>query len=206
MPPTPPPSHRVLLRDEDTDDFLKLCRSQRWPLAFVDEENVGDLPFFMLTFQHIEDGTVIEWIDDTDAHRPRVDIRGPSQEAIADLLANQLNTLSVEQALIEEASASEETARADALIFLGVVSPIETDQRVVQRLSARLGDPSPMVRDAALIAIQYRMWPVLLHAVSAHYADESHEEVRSRMTALLDSHDELAPNAAKHPGHNGEGQ
>ena len=177
---------------EPANAFMKLAWEQDWLLRKRTLQDRETNTSYELVFQDEDNDSWLYYVEDLLIDLPYVTTYGREQDALADLVAGELDTWPSEElfAAWDHADSVEDAARA--LLMLGVAAPPTYSEPFSTRLEAGLRHEHQHVRNAAAIAVAYRGWKALQPTIIELQSSDPDEAMRRRCRTILDRWSEHA--------------
>lgn len=167
-------SHRLVLKDHaGVMDVQRAADELGWDSLGMLDRDPSRRVYTELAWE-AESGVTVHYVEDESADERYVTADGGTAAARASALAriaDAVDVWSLDDLMFEVSSARYSSARARAVMRLGVASPPTAVEGVVVRITRAAADPDPRVRRAAVWAMACADWPEYADALVFAAAD-----------------------------------
>jgi hypothetical protein len=162
--------------------FRDLAAAQGWILAETERKGPNHPLRYKETYTNADYSLGLRYIEDGLSGLNYFDVAGPAQDESVKILEAGLSLYSEGELLTSFDQATTEDEVAEAVVRLGVASPMVPNERFAKRFVQALKHSDPDVREAALVAVSYRAWnefkPIIQDILDHDPADGPRERAR----------------------------
>jgi hypothetical protein len=180
-----PPVHLVL-KQPSAIAVGTVCVENWWPLVYQWRgEPEEETPYVVKYASHSNDVELL-YIEDPVSECAYVVVDGSAWKKACDAITEQIEVWSTEEMFEELRKAANDTEKILAILRIGVGAPRDYDESFARRLRLGLADEDSAIREAAIAAFAYRIWPELdaeLEEISKH---DPNEDCRMRASLVLE--------------------
>ncbi|MTJ51922.1 hypothetical protein FJR38_04160 [Anabaena sp. UHCC 0253] len=173
----------VLEEDINYDDFLGVAQKQGWikyKTYLPDEKNKR----FEEVWATPDKANAIHYIDDSISGTRFLWVRGPEIRQLLFEIVRRLPAYEPEELIEMASTATEHDEVVDVLFRIAVGFP-NFDPQVFRVFETYLKHPTPLLREATVQAIAYRLWPESVKLIEKVVQEDTDEDVQQFAQSIL---------------------
>jgi hypothetical protein len=174
----------VLEEDIDYDDFVGVADGQGW-IKYKTYPGDGKKERFEEVWATEDKANAIHYIDDPISGTRFIWVRGPRIRELLFEIDRRLPAYEPEELIEMAAEASDHNEAVQALFRIAVGFP-NFDPKALRVFEAYLKHPTPLVREATVQAIAYRLWSEGIKLLEKVVQEDPDEGVRQFAQSILD--------------------
>jgi hypothetical protein len=171
----------ILARHVEPEERDRILTGLDLELSNV-QEDPGQAYFEVWLTAHLDNETVVHYVDDLPIGVRYFVIKGAPE--LADRIRESFPIMTDEEILDRVRRARHEKERIEATYMVALIAGREVQEPILAELRASLRHPSENVRHAAVLAVGYTTWPVLVDMLADVAARDPSARVRDRAESM----------------------